>query len=115
MTWRESWSRTLLPEESAGDAPARPEPIAVTLELASGTTELLVTPLGADRYRLEEDPLCACRASGMNSRLSLSGYWDRTFGGVVAICVPRDSGYDPLEELKALRSGARVRARITAA
>lgn len=29
----------------------------------------------------------------------LNGYWERVFGGVGIICVPRDSGYDPMEAL----------------
>ena len=29
----------------------------------------------------------------------VNDYWERVFGGVVIICVPRDCGYDPLEAL----------------
>jgi len=135
---------------------AAPEPIDVSLEFPSGAADVLVTPLGADRYRLEEDPFCfayvqvesarelarlpryadefealtvrhhelrfvkvvkrarlkrfqflvspATVASPQFARVlsrveDLNGYWERVFGGVVIIYVPRNSGYDPLEAL----------------
>jgi hypothetical protein len=115
-----------------------------------------VTPLGADRYRLEEDPFyfaCvqveslrelarlprygdefeavtvrhnelqlvnavkrarlkrfeflvseATVASPQFARVlsrvdHLNGYWERVFGGIVIIYVPRGSGYNPFEAL----------------
>jgi hypothetical protein len=136
-------------------APA-PEPVMVSLDFPSGPADVLVTPLGDDKYRLEEDPLCfayvgvesarelrrlprfgdefqaltvghqelrlvkvvkrarmkrfsffvsgATVASPQFARVlarveDLNGYWERVFGGVVIICVPRDCGYDPLEAL----------------
>jgi len=136
---------------------AAPEPIDVSLEFPSGAADVLVTPLGADRYRLEEDPFFAYVALEVESarelarlpryrdefealtvrhpelrfvkvvkraRLKrfeflvsqaivaspqfarvlsrvedLNGYWERVFGGIVIIYVPRGSGYNPLEAL----------------
>ena len=45
-----------MPEADAEDDRARPEPVEITLEFASDSMPMLVTELGANRYRLEEDP-----------------------------------------------------------
>ena len=144
-----------MPEADAEDDRARPEPAEITLEFASGTSELLVTELGANRYRLEVDPFWGYIAVESSRELAslprygdefealpigqrgrrfvkvvkrsglkrfqflvdemtarspelevviaevedLKGYWERIFGGIVIMYVPRKSKYDPLKAL----------------
>jgi hypothetical protein len=138
-----------------------PEPIDVSLEFPFGAADFLVTPLGADRYRLEEDPfyfayvqveslrelarlprygdefeavtvrhnelrfvkvvkrarlkrfeflvsevtVASPQFARVLSRVDqLNGYWERVFGGIVNIYVPRGSGYNPFERCRRRQS-----------
>ena len=144
-----------MPEADAEDDRARPDPIEITLEFASDSTPMLVTELGTNRYRLEEDPfwgyinvesarelaslprygdefealsigqrgwrfvkvvkrsglkrvqLMIDEATARSPELEvvlaevedLKGYWERIFGGILIVYVPRKSRYDPLKAL----------------
>jgi hypothetical protein len=55
-------------EAGAGDARGRHEPIEITLEFRSGSTPMLVTEPGANRYRLEEDPFFEALPGGHDGR-----------------------------------------------
>ena len=52
--------------------------------------QFLITPAVAQSSRLERV---------LARVMELGGYWDRVFGGIVTIHLPRDCQYDPLAEL----------------
>jgi len=64
-------------------------------------------PLKRFQFSVSRDLVESPELKTILSRVdSLNGYWERVFGGILIIYLPKDSDYDPSNELKNLRGDA---------